>query len=368
MIVLTALLSVTFIGGVRLARRLAGESLLPRAGRRLLIVGAGDAGEMIARDLRRKGHHPIGFIDDDPAKQGQAIHRIRVLGTRSDLTRILATERPDEVLIAMPSAGPSVVRHFVSALEQFKVPITTLPPLREIANGRVSASQVRRVAVEDLLPRLPVHLDVERARELVEGRRVLVTGAGGCIGSELCRQIAGLDPDRLILYERYENSLYAVLNTLPKGFRTLPALGDVTDRRRLHAVLREYRPDVVFHAAAHKHVPLMEANPCEAVKNNVFGTRIVAEPPRSYGVERFVLISTDKAVNPTSVMGATQARRRADRRRRCASAQRGPRSCTVRFGNVLGSNGSVIPLFLRADRSAAVRSPSPIPRCAATSC
>jgi FlaA1/EpsC-like NDP-sugar epimerase len=340
-VAITALLSITFVGGVRLIRRMAGETLLPREGRRVLIVGAGNAGEMIARDLRRKGHHAIGFIDDDEAKQGQSIHCIRVLGTRNDLTRILATERPDEVLIAMPSAGPSIVRHFVSALQQFKVPITTLPPLCEIGDGRVSVSQVRRVAVEDLLPRLPVHLDVEHARELVEGRRVLVTGAGGSIGSELCRQVARLDPDRLIVYERYENNLYAVLNTLPRGFRTRAALGDVTDRRRLHAVMREYRPDVIFHAAAHKHVPLMELNPCEAVKNNVVGTRTVAEAAAQFGVSRFILISTDKAVNPTSLMGATK--RAAELVVQAMEFRAGPRWATVRFGNVLGSTGSVVP-------------------------
>ena len=301
-------------------------------------------GEMIARDLRKKGHCPIGFIDDDPAKQGQSIHRIRVLGTRNDLTRILATEHPDEVLIAMPSASPSRIRQFLSALEQFKVPIMTLPPLREIPDGRVTMSQVRRVAVEDLLPRLPVQFDIEQARDMVEGQRVLVTGAGGCIGSELCRQIARLDPDRLIIYERYENNLYSVLNTLPKNFRMRAALGDVTDRRRLHAIMREYRPHVIFHAAAHKHVPLMELNPCEAVKNNVIGTRAVAEAAAHFGVDRFILISTDKAVNPTSLMGATK--RAAELVVQAMAAEAGPRWGTVRFGNVLGSTGSVVPRWM----------------------
>jgi len=340
-IIMSGILAILLIGGIRLARRMADELVQPKSGNRVLIIGAGNAGELIARDLKRKGHRPIGFIDDDTSKTGQAIHHIPVLGTREDIPRILAAGKPDQVLIAMPSASASTIRQFINAFERFKVPITTLPPLREIVDGRVSVSQVRRVAVEDLLSRLPVHLDIEQARTLVEGRRVLVTGAGGCIGSELCRQVSTLDPDRLILYERYENNLYAVLNTLPKGFRIKAALGDVTDRRRLHAVVRDYRPDVIFHAAAHKHVPLMELNPCEAVKNNVIGTRMVAEAAAQFGVERFILISTDKAVNPTSLMGATK--RAAELVVQSIASRSGPRWGTVRFGNVLGSTGSVIP-------------------------
>ena len=335
------MLAVSLIGGLRLARRLSSEVLPAGIGNRVLIVGAGNAGEMIARDLRKKGHQPIGFIDDDPAKQGQTIHRVRVLGTRNALPAVVAAEHPDQVLIAMPSADAATVRQFITALEQFKVPITTLPPPREIVNGHVTLSQVRRVAVEDLLPRLPVHFDLERARGLVEGQRVMITGAGGCIGSELCRQVAGLDPDRLVVYERYENNLYGVLNTLPRSFRIKAALGDVTDKRRLHAVMREFRPHLIFHAAAHKHVPLMELNPCEAVKNNVLGTRMVAEAAAHFGVDRFILISTDKAVNPCSLMGATK--RAAELVVQAMAARGGPRWATVRFGNVLGSTGSVIP-------------------------
>jgi FlaA1/EpsC-like NDP-sugar epimerase len=343
-IILGGILTISLIGGVRLVRRIVNEMFRPPHGKRVLIIGAGNAGEMIARDLRRKGHEPIGFIDDDLSKRGQSIQRTRVIGSREDLPGIVAVEKPDEVLIAIPSAGPAAIRRFITAVEQFKVPITTLPSLREIVDGKVSVSQVRRVAVEDLLPRAPVHLDTERARDLVEGRRVLITGAGGSIGSELCRQLAALDPDRLILYERYENNLYAVLNTLPRSYRTKPAVGDVTDRRRLYGVIREHRPDVMFHAAAHKHVPLMELNPCEAVKNNVIGTRMVAEAAAQFSVDRFILISTDKAVNPTSLMGATKCA--AELVVQAMSARGGPESGTVRFGNVLGSNGSVIPRWL----------------------
>ena len=237
-----AVFSIVFIGGVRLGSRLVHEMLAPAGGKRILIIGAGDAGEMIARDLMRRGNEIVGFVDDAAAKKGQLIHRVPVLGGRDDLPRILALTAPDEVLIAIPSAGGASIRKFVSALAPFKVPITTLPSPREIVDGKVSATEVRKISVEDLLPRLPVHLDTERARELVEGRRVMVTGAGGSIGSELCRQLAALDPDRLILYERYENNLYSVLNTLPRSFRIKATIGDVTDRRRLHAVMREHRP------------------------------------------------------------------------------------------------------------------------------
>ena len=342
-LIMGGLLAIALTGGIRLAWRLAVEQHPQPRSRRVLIFGAGSAGEMIVRDLRRNGYEPIGFVDDDPAKLGQRIHRVRVLGTREDLSRIIATEAPDEVLVAMPSVGAAGLRRLVNTLEPFRVPISTLPPLQEILDGRVSVSQMRRLAIEDLLPRLPVHLDVERARRLIEGRRVLVTGAGGSIGSELCRQIAALRPERLVLYERYENNLYTVMNAMQDHPCARAAIGDVTDVARLDAVMREHRPAVVFHAAAHKHVPLMELHPCEAVKNNVMGTRLVAEASLRHGVERFVLVSTDKAVNPTSLMGATK---RVAEVMVQAMPAGGPVWTTVRFGNVLGSNGSVVPRWL----------------------
>jgi FlaA1/EpsC-like NDP-sugar epimerase len=342
--VLGGVLTICLFGGVRLLIRFVREDGAPRAGNRVLVIGAGDAGELIVRDLRKKGHRPIGFVDDDPAKKGQTIQGIRVMGTREDLPRIVAIENPDQVLIAIPSAGPAVIRRFIGALDRFKVPITTLPPLAEIVDGKINVARVRKIEVRDLLSRTPVQLDFERARALIEGRRVLITGAGGSIGSELSRQVARFDPDRLILYERYENNLYAVQNTVPQGFRTKAILGDITDRARLHTVLREHRPDLIFHAAAHKHVPLMEINPCEAIKNNVIGTRMVAEAAAQFGVERFLLISTDKAVNPTSLMGATK--RAAELVVQSLASESETRYAIVRFGNVLGSNGSVIPRWL----------------------
>jgi FlaA1/EpsC-like NDP-sugar epimerase len=340
----TGLLSIALIGGVWVARPLGSDLHHPDGGRRILIYGAGEAGEAIARDLKRNGYSPVGFVDDDPSKLGECIHRVRVLGGRADLPRIIETTAPDEVLVAMPSAGPAVIRRMVSAMEPFKIPITTLPPLREILDGAITVKQMRKLSIEDLLTRVPVHLNQLRARELIEGRRVLVTGAGGSIGSELCRQILQFGPERLVLYERYENNLYSVMQTLRGQPRARAAIGDVTDLQRLDGVIGEHRPHLVFHAAAHKHVPLMELNPCEAVKNNVIGTRMVAEAAIRHDVRRFILISTDKAVNPSSLMGATK--RVAELVVQALAARDGSRFSTVRFGNVLGSNGSVIPLWL----------------------
>jgi FlaA1/EpsC-like NDP-sugar epimerase len=251
------------------------------------------------------------------------------------------------VLVAIPRATPGVLRAVVKALEPYKLPIKALPHLRDILDGRVTLNDVRRLEVADLLGRAPVGLDPQNVSHLVEGKRVLVTGAGGSIGSELSRQVAALRPSSLVLLERYENALWALERSLAgakAGVDVYPIIGDVTDEGRIDEVLRERRPQVILHAAAHKHVPLMELNPCEAIKNNVKGTRIVGEAAVRHGVDRFVLISTDKAVNPSSVMGATKCvaelltMRLAERASTCF--------VVVRFGNVMGSNGSVIPLFL----------------------
>ncbi len=348
--VIDGVLLIFFVGGVRLSRRISRE--LRRVGRErtVLVFGAGDAGEMIVRDMRNNPFYdcvPIGFIDDDPTKVGRRIHGVPVLGTRRDLPRVIATERPSEIVVAMPSADAGTVRSVVKVLEPYKVPIKTLPNLRDVLNGQVAVSQIRALSVEDLLARVPVGLDPERVRSLIAGKRVMVTGAGGSIGAELCRQIARFAPSSLVLFERYENGLYAIekdLAALGLPFGRFPVIGDITDVPRVSAVMTEHRPQILFHAAAHKHVPLMESNPCEAVKNNVLGTRIVAEEARRHGVERFILISTDKAVNPSSVMGATK--RVAELVVRSMAGGGPTRFVAVRFGNVLGSNGSVVPLFL----------------------
>ena len=249
----------------------------------------------------------------------------------------------------LPFRAPTrrTIRELVKILEPFTIPITTLPNFREIVNCKVAVGQIRSLAIEDLLSRAPIGLSPEPIRDLITGKVVLVTGAGGSIGAELCRQITALQPRGLVLFERYENGLYAIANDLADRMPGTPAysaIGDVTDAQRLNAVFAEYRPEIVFHAAAHKHVPLMELNPCEAVKNNVTGTRLVAETAERHGVDRMILISSDKAVNPSSVMGATK--RVAELNHLRMAARSHTRFVTVRFGNVLGSNGSVIPRFL----------------------
>jgi FlaA1/EpsC-like NDP-sugar epimerase len=356
-VIIDALLLICLLGGLRLFWRMlpyVTQVTRARRGRRVLIIGAGDAGDMIVREMRRGGTYvPIGFVDDDPSKFGRTIHGVKVLGTREDIPRIVAATKPAEALVAIPSAAPAVIRNFVRVLEGFKIPITTVPSLSELVNGRVGVKEIRPMAIEDLLPRTQVALNSENVRHLISRRRVLVTGAGGSIGSELCRQIAAFGPSDLILFERYENSLYTIVNDLTDR-RIVPnvhaVIGDVTDAARVHEVFEQYRPQIIFHAAAHKHVPLMESNPSEAVKNNVVGTQTVAEAARKYGSERFVLISTDKAVNPTSVMGATK--RVAEFVVQTIAAEPGDtRFVAVRFGNVLGSNGSVIPRMIEQIRA-----------------
>jgi FlaA1/EpsC-like NDP-sugar epimerase len=355
-LIIDAVLLVSMMSGLRLARRVYRDLLLGgvNAGRRILIFGAGDAGELIVRDMKNNpwyDYQPIGFIDDDREKVGGRIHGVRVLGTRNDLVRVLERERPDEVLIAIPTADPAAVRSIVRLLEPFKVPIKTLPNLRDIFDGTVEVGQIRNLAVEDLLVRAPIGLDRKPLQHLIAGRRVMVTGAGGSIGSELCRQIATLKPASLVMYERYENSLHAIRLELEDQKLRIglhPIVGDVTDAVRVDEVLQAYRPEIVFHAAAHKHVPLMEENPCEAIKNNVRGTRVLAAAADRCGVDRFILISTDKAVNPTSVMGASK--RVAELIVQAQADGSGTSFSVVRFGNVLGSNGSVIPRFMEQIR------------------
>lgn len=348
--IIDGLLLIVLLGGARLARRLYHEFGSLQAGRRILVIGAGNAGEMIVRDMRNNPFYnlePIGFVDDDPAKVGGMIHNVPVLGTQLDLPEIIARHTPDEILVAICGAEPRFLRGVVRSLEPYRLPIRTLPNLRDVINGSVTVGHIRSVSLEDLLQRGPVGLDPVPLRRLVRGRRVLVTGAGGSIGSELCRQLSALNAGLLVLFERYENALYTIdadLRNRGAGCEIIPVIGDVTDAVRIRAVFEEYRPEIVLHAAAHKHVPLVEGNPCEAVKNNIRGARIVAEAAARYGAERFILISTDKAVQPSSVMGATK--RAAELVVRYLSL-RGP-TCfsTVRFGNVLGSNGSVIPKFI----------------------
>jgi FlaA1/EpsC-like NDP-sugar epimerase len=349
-VIVDAALLTLLLGGGRLTRRMLAEASYGRPGKRILIFGAGDAGELIVRDIknsRQSRYHAVGFVDDDPAKVGHRIHGVPVLGTRQDLPEILARHRPHEVLLAIPHAEPVAVRGVLRTLEPFKIPIKTVPNLRDLIDGKVELSQIRSLSVEDLLTRAPIGLTRDPLKHLIGGRRVMVTGAGGSIGSELCRQIARLKPASLVMLERYENSLHAIrleLEDARQQFGLYPVIGDVTDAARLAEVMRESRPEIVFHAAAHKHVPLMEENPCEAIKNNVRGTRLMAQAAEEFGVDRFILISTDKAVNPTNVMGASK--RLAELIVQSQATGSSTSFCIVRFGNVLGSNGSVVPRFL----------------------
>jgi FlaA1/EpsC-like NDP-sugar epimerase len=350
-LIMDAILLILLMGGLRLGRRIYRELGRPEGQKRILIYGAGDAGAMIVRDMRNNpfySYEALGFIDDDPAKSGRSIHGVRVLGTREALPRVIEGLKPDSVLVAISRAEPNTIRSIVRALETFKVPIQTLPNLRDVVDGRVAVNQIRTLSVEDLLERIPISLDAGPVRHLIEGRPVLVSGAGGSIGSELARQLATLQPSALVLLDRYENGLHAVATELRTKTPTLPVeavVADVTDARRTLEVLGAHRPGIIFHAAAHKHVPLMELNPCEAVKNNVRGTRILADAARQVGIERLILISTDKAVNPVSVMGATK--RVAELLMQCMNGTGSSLFAAVRFGNVLASNGSVVPYFLQ---------------------
>jgi FlaA1/EpsC-like NDP-sugar epimerase len=351
-----AMLLVLLLSAPRLSRRIYGEVRRMRPeGRRVLIYGAGDAGEMIVREMRHEpsyGYRPIGFIDDDPTKVGQRIHGVKILGTGGSLAAVIRASEPDVVLVAMPSTDAARIRAIARELEPFKVQIQIVPDLRDLIDGEVAGSRIRTPSLLDLLDRSPVDLNKASVRNLIEGRRVLVTGAGGSIGSELAAQIISLNPECLVLLDRYENGVFAVNNSLnPKSPLTgvEVIIGDITDQGRMERIFEQIHPEVVFHAAAHKHVALMECNPCEAVKNNVRGTRLLLELARRFEVQRFVLISSDKAVNPTSVMGSTK--RIAELLAQSMNGG-GPGAFTaVRFGNVLASNGSVIPLFIEQIRN-----------------
>ncbi len=345
-----AIVLIILLGGTRMTRRIYRDVGRSKPGKRILIYGAGGAGERIVRDMQNNPFYefePVGFLDDDPAKVGQHIHGVKVLGTRGALAKVLEVTRPNAVLIAIPSVKPGPIREIVQILAPFKIPIQTLPNVRDLSKSDVNMSQVRSLSIKDLLERAPVGLDPEPIKRLIQGKRIMVTGAGGSIGSELCRQIISFHPSALILYERYEYGLYTVASELSVANNAWPVhavIGDVTDEQRVDAVVSEHQPEVIFHAAAHKHVPLMELNPCEAVKNNIIGTQIMAKAAQRHDVRHFILISTDKAVSPSSVMGATK--RVAELLIQGVHSSNGHAFTGVRFGNVLGSAGSVIPRFL----------------------
>ena len=352
------MLVLALVTGVRLLVRTLIERPGPRAlvarGKEALIVGAGDAGQLVIKEMlksRALGYTPTALVDDDPRKKNMRLHGIRVLGMTADLPRLLADQQPDEVIIAIPSAPGDVRQRVVNACRDAGVPVKTLPGVHELIAGDLNLSQqLREVQVEDVLGRDSVDLDMPSIASYITGSTVLVTGAGGSIGSELCRQVAALGAGLIVLVEHAENALVTIERELQHERRftaTVPVLADVKDRVKLRRLFERYRPDVVFHAAAYKHVPLMEANPLESLRNNVVGTRVIAEVASEYGAQRFVLVSTDKAVRPKNVLGQTKALCEWIVEAAAARHENGTSFISVRFGNVLGSSGSVIPLFRR---------------------
>jgi FlaA1/EpsC-like NDP-sugar epimerase len=354
-VVINFSLQFLFIAGVRVLRRLQGERReigLRRGSNepiRTMLVGAGQAGVLVARELSQRpdlGLRPVGFLDDDVNKHGMVLHGIPVVGSTAALPELCRRLRAEQVLISIANAPGHAIRRISKLAEEAELPAKIIPGLYEIVGGDVNLSRIRSVAIDDLLGRDPVALDLEGIAGQVGGRVVLVTGAGGSIGSELCRQLARFEPSQLVLVERAENNLFNVHRELLQshpGLTLQPCIADITDGSRMREVFELHRPALVFHAAAHKHVPMMEWNPKEAIKNNVLGTRGVADLANEFEVQAFVMISTDKAVNPTSIMGASK--RAAEVYIQALSARSKTRFVTVRFGNVLGSAGSVIPIF-----------------------
>jgi FlaA1/EpsC-like NDP-sugar epimerase len=350
------LLTLLVVGGPRFAVRLARQrrerpQRLGRLARekKVLVMGAGSAGAMIVEEMRSNpqlGLVPVGFLDDDGSKHGLWIHGVPVLGGRERIPELVRQYEIAEVIIAIPTAPGSAIREILAVCSQAGVAARTVPGLCDILSGQASVSQIRAVDIEDLLRREPIQTDTSSVEGMLRNCRVLVTGAGGSIGSELCRQIANCGPEALILVGHGENSIFAVANELVRFWPDLPierVIADVRDLDRLHYVFQKHRPETVFHAAAHKHVPLMEANVAEAVTNNVQGTANLLRLAEAYGVGRFVFVSTDKAVNPSSVMGATK--RVAELLVQAAARRSEWPYVAVRFGNVLDSRGSVVPLF-----------------------
>jgi FlaA1/EpsC-like NDP-sugar epimerase len=349
-------LAFLVISGVRIVRRITSERAELRSrgvesttAIPTLLIGAGQSGLMIAKELAVRpelGIRPLGFLDDDALKHGTILHGIRVLGSIADVERIAATYSAQQAIIAISNAPGETVRAISVACAAAGLEVKIVPGLYKLVGGQLNLTRMRNVAIEDLLRRAPVALDDTAIGADLHDRVVLVTGAGGSIGSELCRQVSGFGPKELVLVERNENALFEIHRELSASHPELtfvPCVADIGDEPRLREVFSARRPEVVFHAAAHKHVPMMEWNPGEAIKNNVLGTRRLADVAHAFDCRSFVMISTDKAVNPTSVMGATK--RAAEIYVQALAARSKTRFVTVRFGNVLGSNGSVVPIF-----------------------
>jgi FlaA1/EpsC-like NDP-sugar epimerase len=347
------LLTLVFIGGIRALRRIYNQVLrrYPLTSvRRTLIVGAGSAGEMTLRSIyqeKKPEYLPVGLIDDDPDKQGMTVHGVPVMGTRQDIPRLVKDQGIQELLIAIPSAPSSSLRDIIQIGRQAGLKrIRALPSLHNLIDGKVNISDLRDIQVEDLLGREPVRIETQEIESYINHKAVLVTGGAGSIGSELCQQIASFHPEILVVLDQDETGLFHLRRNLLRHHRDLKlavVIGDIQDSIRVDNVFGYYRPQAVFHSAAYKHVSMMEENPAEAVRNNVFGTRVVGEAACRNGTEKFIFISTDKAVNPTCVMGATK--RLAEKVVQDLNQRGSCRFIAVRFGNVLGSRGSVVPIF-----------------------
>lgn len=352
--IVSTILIIGYTGGLRLVyrtgRRFKTRMIVSQDSQRVLVVGAGSAGQMIINELKENPQLkkvPVGIIDDDINKIGRVIHNVKILGDTSQVKEIVEKENVDEIILAMANVDKARKSEIINICKETKCKLKTIPGIYEIIDGKVDIKKIRDVDIEDLLGREPIKVNMEEMSGYIEERTVLVTGGGGSIGSELCRQIASFNPKHLIIVDNYENNAYAIQQELIRkhgGKLNLSTIiASIREYKRMDEIFNEYKPDVVFHAAAHKHVPLMENSPSEAIKNNIFGTLNVARLADTYKVKRMVLISTDKAVNPTNIMGATK--RAAEMIIQTINKNSETEFVAVRFGNVLGSNGSVIPLF-----------------------
>ncbi|MGK7376226.1 polysaccharide biosynthesis protein [Planococcus sp. 1R117A] len=352
-LMLSWMLLIFFIGTSRISLRILQEEKIKKKAimtSRTMVIGAGQAGRMIARHMRQNpewGKNPVIFVDDDRTQWGLEINGIEVVGALNKIPEFVVDHRIDQIVIAIPSLSKKEMAELTKKCIDTGAKTQTLPRIEDLMTGKIKVSDIRDVKIEDLLGREEVKLDMAAIEEQVTGKTVMVTGAGGSIGSEICRQISNFNPARILLLGHGENSIYTIdmelRRKLPKTIEIIPIIADVQDRERIFHVVNKFRPDMIYHAAAHKHVPLMEANPLEAVKNNVFGTKNVAEAADKYGVGSFVMISTDKAVNPPNIMGATK--RFAEMIVQNLAINSKTTFSAVRFGNVLGSRGSVVPLF-----------------------
>jgi FlaA1/EpsC-like NDP-sugar epimerase len=354
-VAIDGVITLTFISGFRFIlrgfREFKPATLKSRKEKRILIAGAGDTGETILREILKNPnitYLPLGFIDDNPEKLGSKIHGIKVLGSRKQLKELISEYQIEELIICMPTASREVIKDIFFQCQEAGVTCKTLPGIYQIIDGAVNISLVKQVEIDDILGREPIKVDLNKEAGYIKGKTILITGAGGSIGTELCRQIIRIKPALLIMVDQSENSLFEIQQEIieEKGFKdSVVLVADITDRNRVNSIFRKYSPQVIFHAAAYKHVPMMEINPVEAIQNNIIGTKIIAEAAIRSEADRFVLLSTDKAVHPSSIMGLTKAI--SEKILHALQNKGSTKFVSVRFGNVLDSSGSVIPIFKR---------------------